>query len=255
VRALHEAEIDFPPLLTGHAFPATEPPLRVACEGAAAGRFGAGDVIWSLEEAHASLAIVLEPDVPLARALEMLPLGVVACGDCLAALAPPKVAITFGWPGIVYANEGAVAQLSAAVDRAASAEAVPNWLAVGLEVRLTGRPGAPEPGDDPSVTTLAEEGCPDLTAEQLIGSYTRHFLTWLDTWTNEGFAPVHQAWEQRADKRVRSFTDAAGGGVVSGAFVGLDEHGNLVLKRDDGKHVSLRLLDAVARWPQETALQ
>jgi len=248
-------EIEFPPLLTGHPFPATEPPMRVACEGAAAGRFGAGDVIWSLEEAHAGLAIVLEPDVPLTRALEMMPLGVVACGDCLAALAPPKVAITFGWPGVIYANDGAVAQVSLAVDRAATAEDVPRWLALGLEARLTQRPGAAEPGHDPGVTTLAEEGCPDLTAEQLIEAYSRHFLTWMDTWNNDGFAPIHNAWTQRADTRERSFTDAGGGAGVTGAYVGLDEQGNLVLKRADGKHVSLRLLDAVARWPEETALQ
>lgn len=248
-------EIDFPPLLTGHAFPATEPPMRVACEGAAAGRFGAGDVIWSLEEAHAGAAIVLEPDVPLTRALEMVPLGVVAAGDCLAALAPPKVGITFGWPGLIYANDGAVAQVSVAVDRAATEDTVPGWLALGLEVRLTQRPGEPEPGHDPSVTTMSEEGCPELTAEQLIESYSRHFLTWLDTWNTEGFAPIHNAWEQRADRRERSYADAGGGAGVSGAFVGLDEHGNLVLRRDDGKHVSLRLIDAVMRWPEETALQ
>jgi len=250
-----EIDIDFPPLLTGHAFPATEPPMRAACEGAAAGRFGAGDVIWSQEEAHAGVAIVMEPDVPLTRALEMLPLGVVAAGDCLAALAPPKVAITFGWPGVIFANAGSVAQVSLAVDRAAQEHTVPGWLVLSLEARLTHRPGAPEPGHDPSVTTLSEEGCPDLTAEQLIGSYTRHFLTWLDTWTNEGFAPIHNAWTQRADERERSFADAAGGAGVKGVFVGLDEHGNLVLKRDDGKHVSLRLLDAAMRWPEETALQ
>ncbi len=248
-------EIDFPPLLTGHAFPATEPPMRVACEGAAAGRFGAGEVIWSLEEAHASLAIVLEPDVPLTRAVEMLPLGVVAAGDCLAALAPPKVSITFGWPGAIFANSGAVAQVRIAVDRAAAEETVPNWLALGLEVRLTQRPGEPEPGHDPSVTTMSEEGCPDLTAEQLIESYSRHFLSWIDTWNNDGFAPIHNAWTQRADDRARSFTDAGGGGGVSGTFFGLDEHGNLILKRDDSTHVSLRLIDAVARWPEEKALQ
>ncbi|MFP3920200.1 MAG: biotin/lipoate--protein ligase family protein [Dichotomicrobium sp.] len=250
-----DTEIDFPPLLTGHAFPANEPPMRAACEGAAAGRFGAGDVIWSQEEAHAGLAIVLEPEVPLSRALEMLPLGVVACGDCLAVLAPPKVAITFGWPGMVYANAGAVAQVNLVVDRAATEDAVPQWLAVGLEARLSQRPGDPEPGYNPNLTTLVEEGCTELTAEELIASYSRHFLTWLDTWTMEGFAPIHNAWTQKADDRELGFTDAAGGGEVRGEFVGLDEHGNLILKRTDGKHVSLRLQDAVMRWPEEKALQ
>jgi len=250
-----ETDIDFPPLLTGHAFPASEKPMRVACEGAASGRFGAGDAIWSLEEAHAGLAIVLEPDVPLERALEMLPLAVVACGDCFAALTPPKVAVTFGWPGMIYANDGAAAQVSLALDRESAAGQVPRWLALGLEVRLRERAGEPEPGNSPDVTTLSEEGCPELTSEQLIESYTRHFLTWLDTWNTEGFAPIHKAWEQRADTRMRSYADAAGGEGVRGEFVGLDEHGNLIIKRADERHVSLLLSDAAMRWPEETALQ
>ena len=93
---------------------------------------------------------------------------------------------------------------------------MPAWLALGVEVRLTAASGGTGAGTRPERDHAVRGRLPRSDAEQLIESYSRHFLTWLDTWNNEGFAPIHNAWDQRADKRERSFTDAGGGGARAG---------------------------------------
>ena len=68
---------EFPPLLTGHAVPASQDPLIVALERMREARLEAGDLFWSMAETHARAAIALEPDCSLGKALQMVPLLVI----------------------------------------------------------------------------------------------------------------------------------------------------------------------------------
>ena len=63
-------EPTFPPLFNGKRVEADDDPVPFACRAAADGEAGAGDVFWSASEARLSLALVVEPEVPAARALE-----------------------------------------------------------------------------------------------------------------------------------------------------------------------------------------
>ena len=78
---MHMPDPTFPPLLTGHAVRGNEPAFETACARAAGGELGAGDVVWSRDTALIDLAVILEPDVPLETAVQMLPLAMVALGD------------------------------------------------------------------------------------------------------------------------------------------------------------------------------
>ncbi|MGI9409893.1 MAG: biotin/lipoate--protein ligase family protein, partial [Hyphomicrobiaceae bacterium] len=86
-------EPSFPPLLSGRRAVPGQGPMDGALEGVRGGELGAGDVIWTDSPDMVELAIVLEPDVALARAAQMLPLTMVAAADCIGALAPPQVGV------------------------------------------------------------------------------------------------------------------------------------------------------------------
>ena len=89
------------------------------------------------------------------------------------------------------------------------------------------RPESIEPGSDPSQTWLYEEGCIELTVPQVIESWSRHSLVWLNSFEEKGYRGIQDHW--------RAKCDSIGSDVTypnKGTFVGTDENGSLLLKCD-----------------------
>ncbi|MEC9369650.1 MAG: biotin/lipoate--protein ligase family protein, partial [Pseudomonadota bacterium] len=93
---------------------------------------------------------------------------------------------------------------------------------------------------------LGEEGGDELTRTDMIESFCRHFLTWLNHWDEDGFKPVHDSWLYRAEERDADIMLESGGKTITATFLGLDEGGNLLIKRD-GKTELHALLDHIER--------
>jgi biotin-(acetyl-CoA carboxylase) ligase len=243
---------DFPPLLTGHAVAPPADAFSLACRRAASGEAGAGDIFWSRSRIELDVAIVLEPEVGVIQAREMLFVAMVALGDCIGALCPPEVGIFYRWPGVILANGAKVGQAQMAMADPDDGEAPPQWLVVG--VTLTVRPArdAPDPGADIDRTTLWDEGCGDLGRNTLLESYSRHLKTWLHNWETGGVRPVRNAWLERAEGRGETVTVAFDGAAKTGTFLGIDEAGGLILKTGETTEI-LDLSTALAadRPPQE----
>ena len=237
---MHLEDPQFPPLLEGHAVKAPKRPFAEACRLAGARKLGAGDVVWSRNTGRAEFAVVLEPDVVLERALQMGPLLMVALGDCLGSLCPPKVAVQYRWPGGILLNGALAGEVRLAAARV-PADAIPAWLVVGSELDIA----APrEDRRDWSKTSLSEEAGPEITRTDILQSLAAHFLTRLHTWQDEGFRPVHDEWLFRAEGREAPVTVEYGGENVEGRVLGLDESANLLLKTSAGTVRSLAYVDS-----------
>jgi biotin-(acetyl-CoA carboxylase) ligase len=241
---MHLDDPQFPPLLKGHAVKAPAKPLAHACRLAAARELGAGDLVWSRNASRAQMAVVLEPEVALERALQMGPLLMVALGDCLGSLAPPKVAIHYRWPGTILLNGSIAGEVRVAAPRV-GADAVPDWLVVGADLDIAGPRGDRQ---DWSRTSLAEEAGPGITRTDVLQSLAAHCLTWLNTWQEEGFRPVHDQWLFRAEGREAPVRIEHDGKSVEGEVLGLDEGANLLVKTADGVR-SLAFMDSVELVP------
>lgn len=235
------ADPTFPPLLTGHAVDPPERAFETACARAAAGEAGAGDVLWSRNEARIEIAIVLEPEVGMETAAQMLPLCLVAIGDCLGALTPPQVGVTFTWPNIVCMNGAPAGLFHAAAAPTQGEGDVPDWMVLALDLHHKREEEDAEPGETPNRTWLSEEGGGELTHAEIIESYSRHFLTWLNMWNDDGFKPVHDSWMFRAQNKEEEITLTHRGRAHEGTFIGLDESGNLLLKETNAKVAALYL--------------
>ncbi|SDU05190.1 biotin/lipoate--protein ligase family protein [Stappia sp. ES.058] len=246
----------FPPLLTGHAVPASADVFEDACRGAQDGRFGAGDFVWSRRTDTVSLALVLEPEVPASRSFEMLFLTMVAANDALGAITPPETALTFLWPDVFKVNGAKVGRARLATSDELDDDGAPLWLTVALEFRLAPLDGPLEPGETPDRTSLIDEGAVDLDRTQVIESLSRHLLTWIHSWDVDGFAPVLDNWLFRAEGYRGAHAVESVGGVVEGTFLGLDEEGNLLIKRDaasGGDTLSLRLREHLSSHSLEAS--
>lgn len=237
------ADPEFPPALDARSVGAGSNPFTDACEGAKAGRLSAGDLVWSSSTTRAAAAIVLEPEDKLSRAIQMVPVMMVAIGDALGAIGPPNLALMFRWPGTIMANGAATGHVSFAAFPAWDADDVPDRIVVGFELLLDASEcGWREPGEDLKTTALYEEGCGDLDRTMLIESISRHFLAGIDGWLHDGFQPVHQSWWSKADE-ARGTSLELGGRVVEGEAVGLDEAGGLLVK-SEGRTELVSLIDA-----------
>lgn len=186
------------------AVAADDAPFEIACARAAtdgADRAAPGALYWAPRRDRVECAIVLGPEEPLGPSLLVAYAAMLGIGDALGALIPPAIPVAFGWPDRILVNGATAGRIRLSADPAAepgaAASAVPAWMALGLSLavsaplRKTSRAVA-------AYTTLHAEGCGETGAREILESFTRHFLFWVNRWQEEGFAPVKDTWLARA---------------------------------------------------------
>ena len=178
---------------------------------------GAGTLIYVGRFDLAEFAVVLEPDEPLRTARRALYLGMAALIDALLAYSPPEKPVEIDWPDTIRVDGGLVGGGRLAWPRGASEDEPPDWLVFGAMIRTVSM-GEGEPGLNPLVAALEEEGFSDLTAAALVESFARHLMVHTDAWQEHGFDAVAKEYLQRLprDKGMRR---------------DIDENGDLLLRR------------------------
>lgn len=227
-------DLSFPPLFRGELAPVGMDPLAQAVSTAALG-CDAGLIVHNAGGPTLSAALVLAPEVALEDAMAMVFAASLGLSDALGALAPPEVGMHFDWPGGILVNGahcGTVRAAASAGDRGA----VPLWLVVGFDLAVT-LPEATEPGADPTVTALHEEGCMDVDPFELLESWSRHTLVWINAWLDEGMRRLHAAWRGKAATLGKEVAVEIGGARHEGLFVGLDERGGMLLRQGEQTRV------------------
>jgi BirA family biotin operon repressor/biotin-[acetyl-CoA-carboxylase] ligase len=215
----------FPPMLDGRAV-AGEDPFAAACDAARTG-CDAGLVLYDIGSDRLRAAIVLAPEVPLARAMVMLPLCGVGLQNALGVLVPPEVAVHLEWGGGIRLNGGRCGGFRAAAS-GRDPDAVPDWLVIGFDLVLW--PPEADTGRRPDDTALYAEGCGDVAPGDIVEAWARHMLVWLNTWEEAGNPALHAEWKGL----VHGLGEPVEAGGAIGTFLGLDEDFGMILKTDTG---------------------
>lgn len=84
---------------------------------------------------------------------------------------------------------------------------------------------------NPSVTALDEEGFGELTANALIESFSRHFMSMINAWQADGFGAVARSYLQRLEQ---------------GPHRAIDEQGDLLTREAGGHAERMKLIDVLA---------
>ena len=225
-RAPFAPELDLPPPFTlvtlrevGDAFAHA---VQIAAES------GAGTLVYVGRFDLAEFAVVLEPDEPLRTARRALYLGMTALTDALLAYSPPEKPVEIDWPDAIRVDGGLVGGGRLAWPQGANEEERPDWLVFGAVIRTVSM-GEGEPGLNPLVAALEEEGFSDLTAAALVESFARHLMVHTDAWQEHGFGAVAKEYLRRLprDKGMRR---------------DIDESGDLLLRRTGKVEVERRKL-------------
>jgi biotin-(acetyl-CoA carboxylase) ligase len=172
---------------------------------------GAGTLVYVGRFDLAEFAVVLEPDEPLRLARRAFYAGMAALADALTAYAQPETAIAIGWPDSISVNRGMVGGGRLAWPQETLEDEMPPWLVFGAMIRTVSMTGA-EPGLNPLVTALEEEGFSDAMSDQVVESFARHFMVAIDAWQKHGFGAVARSYLERLpmDKGLRRDIDDNG---------------------------------------------
>jgi len=188
---------------------------------------GAGTLVWVRRFDTIEVAVVLEPEAPLAQARRALYAGMNALVDALASYAPPERPIAIAWPDTVLLDGAMVGGGRLAAPADCAEDAVPDWLVISCMLRsvvaLKPKPasGPHHPLDQMTVrgTSLEGEGFEMLDAGAVIASFARHLMLHLNQWSEDGFDPIAKAYLARLSPEPAAFTRR-----------GLDGNGDLLIR-------------------------
>jgi len=222
----------FPPIYRAYAITADLDPFDRAVEMAEQGT-EAGTLIWSTRQDVFECAVVLAPENSLEDSLPVVLAASLGLGDALGTLIPPVTAVTFGWPDRIEINGGIAGQIRLVISETPNPTAIPDWLMVGFSLANSGHWRQAGKGGQ-HATTLVEEGC-QVDLLDLLESFSRHFLAWINRWQGDGVQPVQQAWMSRTLEVGKTIRVDIGGRQREGTFKGLNERCGLELV-DHGRH-------------------
>jgi len=178
---------------------------------------GAGTLVYVGRFDLVEFALVLEPDEPLRQARRAFYAGMTALAEAVAAHAAPETAVAIDWPDTLTVNFGLVGGGHLAWPQGANEDEPPPWLVFGGMIRTVSLSGA-EPGLNPLITALEEEGFGENSSDLLVESFARNIMFILDSWHESGFGAVAKSYLDRLSRE-------------SGLRRDIDDNGDLLVRR------------------------
>jgi BirA family biotin operon repressor/biotin-[acetyl-CoA-carboxylase] ligase len=172
---------------------------------------------------------VLRPDCAAAEAAQLGFVAAVALCDALGSVLPPLVEVTLKWPNDVLVNERKAAGIL--LESVMDADGGLDALLLGMGVNIA---HYPEESAFPATSLKFEGARRDLDEVELLEAFARHFLTWVNHWVDDGFAPIRHAWLNRSKNKGREIEARLPDRTLQGVFEDLDETGALQLRMSDG---------------------
>ena len=210
-----------------------------ACHLIRSGRASDGLVVWAKEQTkgrgrrgrvwlsppgnlHCSL--ILDIAQQRANAAQLGFVAAVALVDALRSLMP-DIIFYAKWPNDVLAEDRKVAGMLLEAQGA-------GWLVLGVGVDVAHAP-PPELVDRPA-TCLATLGF-DGDAGQVLDKFYGQMMPLVAQWRQSGFAPIRQAWMDRAFGLGGPVVVRLEDQTINGTFVDLDQDGALLLADQSGQ--------------------
>lgn len=184
---------------------------------------------WVSNEGNLFVSLLLQPDKPLKEISQLSFVAAVAVIASLEAMLPPGNRLQCKWPNDVLLNGRKLGGILLESFRTDGSDRP--WVVVGVGVNVDSFP----PRTEFPATCLKEAGVELVSAKIILSRFVHHFIECYNGWNTKGFAPVRRRWMQVAwglDQRLCARLPDA---TMEGVCLGLDPHGSLQLKLDNGR--------------------
>jgi BirA family biotin operon repressor/biotin-[acetyl-CoA-carboxylase] ligase len=210
-------------------------PMWVTAARQTAGRGRSGRA-WSSETGNLFASYVVTIDCPPATAAQLSLVAGVAVIDALAD-AGDVPGLRLKWPNDILVGQakagGILVESTSRPGRAGTVAVVGVGLNLASAPQDLGR----------AATFLARHGLA-LSPRDALCFLAHTMNDWIRIWHGgDGFAPVREAWLERAGPLGEALSVNAASGPQSGTFAGLDEDGALLLDTADGRQLSFAFGD------------
>ena len=203
-------------------------------QSAGRGRHGR---VWDSPPGNLYMSLVTRPECSLTEALQLGFVAALAVGEALGSIVPPMTDLRYKWPNDVLLNGSKVAGIL--LESTTRSDGALDWLVLGLGINVE---SYPKESRFPA-TSLRAEGAETLEVGQILESFSRHFLTWVNRWLDGGFAPIRKAWMHYAYALGEGIEVRLGEEIVAGRFAELDADGAMILEMENDVRRTLRYGD------------
>ncbi|MDA0239551.1 MAG: biotin--[acetyl-CoA-carboxylase] ligase [Proteobacteria bacterium] len=183
---------------------------------------------WVSKPGNLYSSVLLRPNISAECAGQIGFLTCLAVYDAVAQHAGGKADIHCKWPNDVLLNGKKISGIL--IEAASLPNAKLDWLVIGCGINLIHYPGDT---NYPATSVLEECGSAPTVAEML-ENYTQTLCDWLRIWQTSGFAPVRQAWLNRASGLGEKIKVQLDKETLEGIFSKMDDDGALILDTANG---------------------
>jgi BirA family biotin operon repressor/biotin-[acetyl-CoA-carboxylase] ligase len=184
--------------------------------------------VWQSPPGNLYCSILLRPERPAAEVALLSFAAALAVCEALPRQLQPRCK----WPNDVLIEGRKIAGILLESEAAGARVA---WLVVGIGINLAGHPADTET----PATSLAALGAAEVSPGAMLAALCGRFHYWHEIWQGQGFAPLRDAWLDRADGLGGEIRVRHAQIETRGRFVDLDASGALVLENAEGRrHIS-----------------
>lgn len=181
---------------------------------------------WISPTGNLYCSLVLRPEVPAARGVELGFAAALAIYDAIAGVAPPGMQVHAKWPNDILIHDKKAAGIL--LESESASDRPPAWIVLGVGVNVA---NYPEKMEFPA-TSLIAEGCAGIDAVTMLEGFARHFMVWAGRWRDDGFRPLLDSYRWRVKGIGEAVTVRLERETVTGVFDSLDHDGAMVIRFD-----------------------
>lgn len=176
------------------------------------------------------MSLLLRPKLHITAAPQLTLLC--AAAVCRAIRTVTGVEVGIKWPNDLLVNGRKVCGIL--LESVGEDENIRYCIAgIGIDANVT-REELPEELQEVATSLWLESGR-KVDRPLLIGAVMEELEKLYKVYMNQGFEPIRQAWEELSVTSGRRIRVRTGRGELVGSAIGLDSHGGLIVKHDDGK--------------------